>query len=92
MWRSARSGHGCSIAFDSDHKWLVTMILSFFFLFRYQSHPFFNKLSGIGQEESAIGAFWVTDGIDRCLVGFLPRHCLAHKGDFDANISQKQIL
>ena len=27
-----------------------------------------------GAEETAIAAHWVTDGIDRCRVGFLPRH------------------
>ena len=41
-----------------------------------------------GQEETAIGAFWVTDGIDRCLVGFLPRYCLSHKGDFSGKLAQ----
>jgi hypothetical protein len=29
------------------------------------------------KEETAIGVYWVTDGIDsRCLVGFLPRSCV----------------
>ena len=31
-----------------------------------------------GDEETAVGVYWVTDGIDRCLVGFLPRHCVKH--------------
>jgi hypothetical protein len=30
-----------------------------------------------GKEETAIAAIWVTDGIDRCRVGFVPRH-MAH--------------
>ena len=31
-----------------------------------------------GKEESAIAAYWVTDGIDSCCVGFLPKHCVRH--------------
>lgn len=39
-------------------------------------------------EETAIGVYWVTDGIDRCLVGFLPRHCVRHKERFEGRIGQ----
>ncbi len=31
-----------------------------------------------GKKETAIAAIWVTDGCDRCCVGFLPRHMVAH--------------
>jgi hypothetical protein len=31
-----------------------------------------------GKEETAIAAIWVTDGIDRCRVGFVPRHMARH--------------
>src|SRR5690242_15471326 len=41
-----------------------------------------------GEEETAIGAFWVTDGVDRCLVGFLPRHCIARKAFYDGELAQ----
>ena len=27
-------------------------------------------------EETAVAAYWVTDGFDRCRGGFLPRHCV----------------
>ena len=27
-----------------------------------------------GKEEAAIAVYWVSDGIDRCRVGFLPKH------------------
>ena len=27
-----------------------------------------------GYEQSAVGVYWVSDGVDRCLVGFLHRH------------------
>ena len=41
-----------------------------------------------GKEETAIAAYWVTDGIDRCRVGFLPRDCVRHKLDFDGKLAQ----
>ena len=41
-----------------------------------------------GKEETAIAAYWVTDGIDRCRVGFLPRDCVKHKLDFDGKLAQ----
>ena len=31
-----------------------------------------------GKEETAIAAIWVTDRIDRCRVGFIPRHMVKH--------------
>jgi hypothetical protein len=36
-----------------------------------------------GKEESALAVYWVTDAIDRCRVGFLPRHLLKHKEALD---------
>lgn len=41
-----------------------------------------------GKEESAIAAYWVTDGVDRCRVGFLPRHCLKHAEQFEGKLAQ----
>lgn len=41
-----------------------------------------------GTEESAIGVYWVTDGVDRCLVGFLPRHCIPHYQMYDGRVAQ----
>lgn len=41
-----------------------------------------------GKEETALGVFWVTDGLDRCLVGFLPRHLIRHKDDYDGKLAQ----
>jgi hypothetical protein len=31
-----------------------------------------------GKEETAIATIWVTDGIDHCHVGFVPRHMVRH--------------
>ena len=41
-----------------------------------------------GKEEAAIAAFWITDGIDRCRVGFLPKHFLKHSRRFEGCIAQ----
>jgi hypothetical protein len=41
-----------------------------------------------GQEETAIACYWVTDGIDRCRVGFLKRHMVKHSGRFDGALVQ----
>jgi hypothetical protein len=35
-------------------------------------------LNGDGKEESGIGAFWVSHGVDQCLVGFLRKHLVLH--------------
>ena len=39
-------------------------------------------------EESAIGVYWVTDGVDRCLVGFLPRKCVQDKEKYEGKVAQ----
>ena len=41
-----------------------------------------------GSEESALACFWVTDGIDWCRVGFLPRHYFKHWQDFEGRLAQ----
>ena len=41
-----------------------------------------------GKEETAIVAIWVTDGIDRCRVGFLPRHMVRHAARYDGALAQ----
>jgi hypothetical protein len=41
-----------------------------------------------GREETAIAAVWVTDGIDRCRVGYLPRHCVRHATRYDGKLAQ----
>ena len=39
-------------------------------------------------EETAVAAYWVTDGIDRCRVGFLPRYCVRQATTFDGHLVQ----
>ena len=41
-----------------------------------------------GEEQTALAVYWVTDGIDRCRVGFLRRHLLKHKKDYDGKLAQ----
>jgi hypothetical protein len=41
-----------------------------------------------GKEETAIAAIWVNDGIDRCRVGFLPRHMVKHAARFNGALAQ----
>eukprot|EP00533_Pseudo-nitzschia_delicatissima_P001832 CAMPEP_0116102218 /NCGR_PEP_ID=MMETSP0327-20121206/13229_1 /TAXON_ID=44447 /ORGANISM="Pseudo-nitzschia delicatissima, Strain B596" /LENGTH=101 /DNA_ID=CAMNT_0003594237 /DNA_START=34 /DNA_END=335 /DNA_ORIENTATION=+ len=39
-------------------------------------------------EETAIAVYWVTDGIDRCRVGFLPRECVQYKEQYEDRVAQ----
>jgi len=41
-----------------------------------------------GKEETVIAAVWVNDGIDRCRVGFLPRHMVKHVARYDGAVVQ----
>jgi len=41
-----------------------------------------------GKEETAITAIWVTDGIDCCCVGFVPRHMVRHAASYDGALAQ----
>ena len=55
------------------------------------SHIFlfsFSFFSDAGAEETAIAAYWVTDGIDRCRVGFLPRHLVRRARFYSGRLVQ----
>jgi hypothetical protein len=41
-----------------------------------------------GTEESALACYWISDGIDRCRVGFLPRHLVKQWREYDGRIAQ----
>ena len=41
-----------------------------------------------GEEETALAVYWVTNGIDQCRVGFLPRHFLKHKTAYNGKLAQ----
>ena len=40
------------------------------------------------EEEAAIAAYWVTDGIDSCRVGFLARHYIKHQELYNGQLAQ----
>ena len=42
----------------------------------------------MGNEESALAVYWISDGIDRCCVGFLPRHLVKQWQQYDGRIAQ----
>jgi hypothetical protein len=46
------------------------------------------QVMGKEGEETALAVYWVTDGIDRCRVGFLPRHFIKHKKQYDGKLAQ----
>ena len=39
-------------------------------------------------EETAVAAYWVTDAVDRCWVGFLPRHYILQATLYDGRLVQ----
>ncbi len=41
-----------------------------------------------GWEEMAIKAYWLSDGIDRCHVGFVPRHMVKHAAHYNGVLAQ----
>ena len=41
-----------------------------------------------GREETALCVYWVTDGVDRCRVGFLQRHLVKHHSNYDGKLAQ----
>ncbi len=41
-----------------------------------------------GKEKAAIAAYWVTDGMERCCVGFLQRHMVKYASWYDGALAQ----
>ena len=41
-----------------------------------------------GREETVIAVYWVTDGADRCRVGFLQRHMVAYASHYNGALAQ----
>ena len=41
-----------------------------------------------GHEQSAVGVYWVSDGMDRCLVGYLHRHQVKHLSKLEGALCQ----
>ena len=73
-----------SIQIINGKYFCILIVLFLFFIL----HIFIMIPVDEGNKETAIGAFWVTDGIDCCLVGFLPRHLVPHRRQFDGKLTQ----
>ena len=41
-----------------------------------------------GHEQSAVGVYWVSDGVDQCLVGFLHHHQVKHRNKLEGDLCQ----
>jgi hypothetical protein len=41
-----------------------------------------------GKVENAIAVYWVTDGVDRCMVGFLKREAVQNADKYDGKLAQ----
>ena len=41
-----------------------------------------------GHEQSVVGVYWVSDGVDRCLVGYLHRHQVKHLNKLEGALCQ----
>ena len=41
-----------------------------------------------GKEETAIAGYWITDGMERCRVGFLQRHMVKYAARYDGALAQ----
>ena len=41
-----------------------------------------------GREQSTVGVYWVSDGVDRCLVGYLHRHQVKHLNKLEGALCQ----
>ena len=46
------------------------------------------QVLGDGKEETAIAVYWVTDGEERCHVGFLHHHMVAYALHYDGTLAQ----
>jgi hypothetical protein len=45
-------------------------------------------INDYGREETAVAAYWVTDGVDLCRVGFLPRQYIKQADKYDGKLAQ----
>ena len=61
--------------------------------FHYDSINFaltgtFTSFSDVNKRTTKAGVYWVTRGMDRCLIGFLPDKYLIHKGILNGRLAQ----
>ena len=46
------------------------------------------QIKVFGNEQTAPAVYWVTDGVDRCRVGFLPKHLLKYHEQYNGKLVQ----
>ena len=76
--KSNTNGHSCE-----EHD-TCGCVLAEDTLVRLRKHQVFIK----GHEQSAVGVYWVSDGVDRCLVGFLHCHQVKHLNKLEGVLCQ----
>ena len=47
-----------------------------------------NQIKVFGNEQAALTVYWATDGVDRCQVGFLPKHLLKCHEQYNGKLAQ----
>ena len=70
--RSCEEHHTCGCVLEEDS------------LVRLRKHQVYIN----GHEQSAVGVYWVSDGMDRCLVGYLHRHQVKHLNKLEGALCQ----
>ena len=70
--RSCEEHHKCGCVLEEDC------------LVRLQKHQVYIN----GHEQSVVGVYWVSDGVDRCLVGYLHRHQVKHLNKLEGALCQ----
>ena len=75
---SNTNGHSC----EEHHT--CGYVLAEDTLIQLQKHQVYIN----GHEQSAVGVYWVSDGVDRCLVGFLHHHQVKHLNKLEGALCQ----
>ena len=70
--RSCEEHHTCGCVLEEDS------------LVQLQKHQVYIN----GHEQSAVGVYWVSDGVDRCLVGYLHHHEVKHLNKLEGALCQ----
>ena len=70
--RSCEEHHTCGCVLEEDS------------LIRLRKHQVYIN----GHEQSVVGVYWVSDGMDRCLVGYLHRHQVKHLNKLEGALCQ----
>ena len=70
--RSCEEHHTCGCVLEEDS------------LIQLRKHQVYIN----GHEQSAVGVYWVSDSMDRCLVGYLHHHQVKHLNKLEGTLCQ----